>query len=112
MYSLTPDQTLGHIPATDDLFRKTLRRLQSICSNREVLPESCLIQSERLSNRGEAIASGGFADVYEATLDGERKVCVKVLRLYLQDAGGTTKKVRSFVFLIIGPATSTEHPGR
>ena len=100
---LTPSQALSHIPVTDSLFRKALRRLQSICSNCEVLPQSYLIQNERLSNRGEAIASGGFADAHEAKLDGERKVCVKVLRLYLQGAEDATKKVRSFCYFPYEP---------
>jgi hypothetical protein len=34
--------------------------------------------------------------VREAELDG-KKVCIRALRLYTQDTGGVTKKVRSFV---------------
>ena len=94
---MTPEQALDHIPATDDLFRKTLRRLQSICSNRGVLPKSHLIPSESLSDKGQAIAAGGFADAHEAKLNGE-KVCIKALRSYVQDTGGITKKVRFFLF--------------
>jgi serine/threonine protein kinase len=95
---------------TNDLFRKTLRRLQSTCSNRGVLPQSHLIPSESLLKRGDAIASGAFADVHEAELDG-KKVCIKALRSYIQDTGGITKKVRSF------PSGSfrqwsPKHPGR
>ena len=39
--------------------------------------------------------SDGFADVYKAELDG-RKISIKALRLYIQDAWGITKKVRWF----------------
>jgi len=94
--SLTPDQALDNIPVTDDLFRKTLRRLQSICSNREVLPQSHIIAKERLSNRGNAIAPLGFADAHEAELDG-KKVYIKALKSYIQDTGGGMKKVFFFV---------------
>jgi hypothetical protein len=72
------------------------------------LPRSHFIQSERISNKGEAIASGGFADVHEAELDG-KKVCIKVLRSYIQDTGGVTKKVRSFSSFI---PTTAEVSGR
>ncbi|KAF9646901.1 kinase-like protein [Thelephora ganbajun] len=85
------DKALIHIPPTDDLFRKTLCRLQSTCSNREVLPLSCVIPNGGLSNRGEAIASGSFTDVYQAELDG-KKVCVKTCKLCDQDAMSITKK--------------------
>ncbi|KAF9644877.1 kinase-like protein, partial [Thelephora ganbajun] len=68
-----------------------LRRLQSICSNRAMLPLSHLIPSESISNKGEAIASGGFSNVHQAEFDG-KKVCIKVLRLYAQDTSDFTKK--------------------
>ena len=91
------DQALNQIPVTDDLFRKTLRRLQSTCSNREVLPSSYLIPNERISNRGERFASGGFADVHQAELDGNM-VYIKALRSYTLDTLGVLNKVRSFVY--------------
>lgn len=89
-------EALNHIPVTDDLFRKTLRRLQSTCSNREVLPESYLIPSEKLSDRGMPISAGDFADTFQAKFDG-KKVCIKTLRSYVQDTGGVINKVRSLV---------------
>ena len=92
----SPDQALNHFPSTDDLFRKTLRRLQSTCSNREVLPSSYLIPNELLSKKERAAAAGGFADVYEGEFNGQ-KVCIKTLRLYSLDTGDVTKKVRSSV---------------
>jgi len=45
--------------------------------------------------------------VHKAKLDGER-VCVKVLRVYQQDAGSAAKKVLSFRSF---PETATESPG-
>ena len=38
-------------------------------------------------------AAGGFADVHEAELDGQ-KVCIKALRSYSQDTSGVVNKVR------------------
>ena len=78
-----------------------MRRLQSICGSRHVLPRSYLIQSERLS-KGQIIASGGFADAHEAELDG-KKVCVKALRVYIRDSEGVTKRVR--LYFRSSPAT-------
>ena len=92
----SPDQALNHFPSTDDLFRKTLRRLQSTCSNREVLPSSYLIPNELLSKNEKATAAGGFADVYEGKFNGQ-KVCIKTLRLHSLDNGDVTEKVRSSV---------------
>ncbi|KAF9789477.1 kinase-like domain-containing protein [Thelephora terrestris] len=85
------DNALNHLPTNDDLFRKTFRRLQSTCSNRGILPSSCLIPDGMLSKSERAVAAGGFADVYQGEFDG-KMVCVKVLRLYSQDIGGVTMK--------------------
>ena len=83
------------------LFRKTLRGLQSICSNRGILPRSYIIQGERISKKGQPVAPGGFADTHEAELDGERAY-IKVLRLYILDTAGVTTKVRPCFFFISG----------
>ncbi|KAF9790828.1 kinase-like domain-containing protein [Thelephora terrestris] len=86
------DEALNRIPATEDLFSKTLRRLQSICSNRGILPSSYLIPSENLSKRPEPIAPGDFGDAFEADLDG-KKACIKTLRSYAQDTSGDVKRI-------------------
>ena len=105
----SPDQALNHFPSTDDLFRKTLRRLQSTCSNREVLPSSYLIPNELLSKKERAAAAGGFADVYEGEFNGQ-KVCIKTLRLYSLDTGDVTKKVRSSVVQSLAIVAKTAGP--
>ena len=92
----SPDQALNHFPATDDLFRKTLRRLQSTCSNHEVLPSSHLIPNELLLKRERASAAGGFADVCRGEFNG-KAVRIKPLRSYTLDAGGVTRGVRSSI---------------
>ncbi|KAF9790826.1 kinase-like domain-containing protein [Thelephora terrestris] len=86
------DEALNHIQVTDDLFRKTLRRLQSICSNQGILPSSYLIPNETLSNRVGPIAPGDFGDAFEAELGG-KKVCIKVLRSYVQDTSDLVKRI-------------------
>ncbi|KAF9644731.1 hypothetical protein BDM02DRAFT_3174168 [Thelephora ganbajun] len=86
------DKALNHVPATDDLFQKALGRLQNICGNREMLPWSCLIPNERISNRGDVFATGAFSSTRRAGVDG-KSVCIKALRL---DTDDIAKKVRSF----------------
>ena len=49
----------------------------------------------------------GLADAHEAELDG-KKVCMKALRPYVQDAGGAMQKVRLFVHAGQLPS---KHPG-
>ena len=80
---ISSEQGLDHIPVTDDLFRKALRRLQTSCSNHKVLPRSYFIPSESLSNQGSPFAAEDSADAHEAELDGE-KVCVKTLKSQVQ----------------------------
>ena len=104
------DQALDHIPETDDLFRKALRRLQSTCSHRGILPQSHQIPNESISEKGEVVALGAFADAHEAELDG-KKVCVKALRSYAQDIDGITKKVRLFL-LVSASRMSLKQSGR
>ena len=90
------DQALDRLPATDDLVRKTLRRLRSTCSNREVLPSSYLISNQLLLQREKASMGGGLTDVYGAQFKG-KKVSITALRPYSQGVGGVTRKVRSSV---------------
>lgn len=55
------------------------------------------------------IVSGGFADVSEAELDGQ-KVCVEVLRSHRGDTAGVTEKARSFLPIHTWRLT-LKHPG-
>ncbi|KAF9789475.1 kinase-like domain-containing protein [Thelephora terrestris] len=77
------DEALSHVPVTDDLFRKALRRLQSTCSYHEVLPQSCFILGRTLSNRGVPSAAGGSAGLHEGRFDG-KKVWIRALRPNVQ----------------------------
>jgi len=62
------------------LFRRCLRRLRHICGHHNVLPSSHII-SDGLEKTGDGpVAYGGFTDVWEGLLGGE-KVCVKVMRV-------------------------------
>ena len=83
-------QTLSAIPATDDVFRRCLRKLQAICGHHMTLPSSYTLSGDlaRVGNR--PVAGGGSADVWEG-VHGSRKVCVKALRLYLNGDQALTK---------------------
>ena len=87
-------QVLSTIPTTDDVFRQCLRKLRAICGCHTTLPSSHVVSDDLVTKHGgHPIAYGGFADVWEGTLSG-RKVCVKVLRVSLNDDPSLTK-VRS-----------------
>ena len=91
--ALTPsDQPLEHIQFSDDLFRKTFRRLQSTCSYHEVLPTSYAIPSENISHIAGPFAAGGFANVWSGVFK-EGKVCIKRLRLNTYGGNDAIKKV-------------------
>ena len=90
-----PNQALNSTPVADDLFRKTLRILQSICSSYQVLPSSCLVPSERLS-RGETIRDRSPANPCEAELDG-RKVSIEAVKSDALDPGAVMNNVCPFV---------------
>ena len=103
-----PNQALNNTPVADDLFRKTLRILQSICSSYQVLPSSCLVPSERLS-RGETIGDGSPVNPYEAELDGER-VFIKTVKSDAQDPGAVMNNVCLFAIYHWQP--TLRHPDR
>ena len=77
-------QALDIIPTTDDVSRLCLHKLQAICSHHGILPSSHII-SGGLTRVGDyPIASGGFADVWEAVHD-NTKVCIKCPRITIMD---------------------------
>ena len=88
-----PPQTLSAIPTTDDVFRQCLRKLRAICGCHTTLPSSHVVSGDLAKLGDHPIAYGGFADVWGGTLGG-RQVCVKVLRVSLNDDQSLTK-VRS-----------------
>ena len=83
-------QALSTIPTTDDVFRQCLRKLRAICGCHTTLPSSHVVSGDLVKIGSHPIAFGGFADVWEGTLGG-RKVCVKVLRVTLNEDQSLTK---------------------
>jgi hypothetical protein len=83
-------QALSSIPTTDDVFRQCLRKLRAICGCHTTLPSSHVVSGDLARLGGHPIAFGGFADVWEGAHDG-RKVCVKALRVSLNDDQSLTK---------------------
>jgi len=96
-------QALSAIPTTDDLSRQCLYKLQAICGCHMTLPSSYTVPGEITRVGDRPIALGGFADVWEGT-HGDRKVCVKLLRVSLND-DQTLKKVRIWHWNIIFVST-------
>lgn len=95
-------QALNTIPTSDDVFRQCLRKLRAICGHHTTLPTSHIIRGD-LAKTGEiAIAFGGFADVWQGAHDG-RRVCIKVLRVSLNNSESLTKvrvPLRHIFFLL------------
>jgi len=83
-------QTLGTIPASDDVFRQCLRKLRAICGYHTTLPSSHLVTGDLKRVGDGAIAFGGYADVWQGT-HGDKDVCIKVLRVTLNDDESVTK---------------------
>jgi len=86
-------QALDGLDSSSATFRKCLRELGSICGAKGILPTSYTLPSDLLNVDPDPFASGGFGDVYQGTLDGER-VCVKRVRVYLKDGSQKSTKVR------------------
>ena len=61
--------------------RRRLRRLRHVCGHHNVLPSSYITSHGLRKTSDNLVAYGGLADVWEGTLK-DRKVCVKVLRMY------------------------------
>ena len=72
-------QILDVTPITDDDSRRCLHKLQAICGHHKILPSSYNVSGYLARVGDDAVASGGFADVWEGIHDG-RKVCIKYLR--------------------------------
>jgi hypothetical protein len=85
-------KALSFIPTSDDVFRRCLRKLRAICGFHTILPSSHIINGDLTRVGISAIAFGGFADVWQGDQGGNR-VCIKVLRIAVNDTDGL-KKVR------------------
>ena len=85
-------KALFFVDTSDDIFRRCLRKFQSLHNSHTTKQPSHIISGD-LTRIGEsAIAYGGFADVWQGDQGGKR-VCIKVLRIPLNDTG-YLKKVR------------------
>jgi len=83
-------QALGAIVTTDEVSRQCLRKLQTLCGDNTTLPSSYTVFGDLARVGDEPVAFGGFADVWEGTHCG-KKVCIKVLRVTLNDDPALTK---------------------
>ncbi|KAF9789176.1 kinase-like domain-containing protein [Thelephora terrestris] len=72
-------------------FRKCLHILQKLCASKMMLPSSYEVSGKLSFNSTDAIAYGGFCDVYDGSLDLER-VCVKRLRVSAAGDRALTKR--------------------
>jgi len=84
-------QVLDAIPATDDVFRQCLHKLQTICGHHMTLPSSHNVSGDLARVGGYPISvDGGTADVWEGT-HGGRKVCIKCPRVCMEDLRTVTQ---------------------
>ncbi|KAF9779338.1 kinase-like domain-containing protein [Thelephora terrestris] len=74
------DEILDVAPTADDVFRRCLHKLQTICTHKTILPSSYTISGDLVRVGNDPVAFGGFSDVWEGSLDGD-KVCIKHLRI-------------------------------
>jgi hypothetical protein len=73
-------QILDVAPTADDVFRRCLHKLQTICTHKTILPSSYTISGDLVRVGNDPVAFGGFSDIWEGRLDGD-KVCIKHLRI-------------------------------
>ena len=73
-------QILDAAPMADDVFRRCLHKLKTICSRHAILPSSYTIVGDLARTGNDPVAFGGFSDVWEGTYNGS-KVCIKHLRV-------------------------------
>lgn len=73
-------QVVDVAPITDDVSRRCLHKLQTICSRHATLPSSYTIPGNLSRIGSDPVAFGGFSDVWGGTLD-DRNVCIKYLRV-------------------------------
>ena len=88
-----PAQTLDILEPSSVASRKCLRELRSLCGKMRIVPTSYTLSSHLLDIHPQPFAAGGFGDVYHGTLDGS-SVCVKRVRVYIQDNPEKVLKVR------------------
>ena len=65
---------------SDDVSRRCLHKLRTICSHHAILPSSYTISGDLTQVGDDPVADGGFSDVWKGTYNGH-KVCIKNLRV-------------------------------
>ena len=93
-------QALGSIITADDVSRQCLRKLQIICGDNMTLPSSYTASGDLTRVGDEPVAFGGFADVWEGT-HGGKKVCIKALRVTLNDDPALAKVCTPMHFICV-----------
>ena len=84
------------------LNRRYERILRRLCGRAGVLPTLFYIPHEELEKTSsQAVAGGGFADVYEGRYKGE-KVALKVLRVYNRENLRKTQVVNQILVFYVG----------
>jgi hypothetical protein len=73
-------QILDVTPNTDDVFRRCLHKLRTICGHHAVLPSSYTISGDLSRLGDDPVDLGGFSDVWKGSHNGSN-VCIKSLRL-------------------------------
>ena len=69
-------QALDVVPMADDVSRRCLHKLRTICSHHGILPSSYTISGNLTRVGDHPVAFGGFSEVWKGTHDG-CKVCIK-----------------------------------
>ncbi|KAF9785472.1 kinase-like domain-containing protein [Thelephora terrestris] len=74
------DGILGVAPIVDDLFRRCLHKLRTICGHHAILPSSYILSRDLTRVGDDPVVFGGFSDLWEGTHSGI-KVCIRHLRV-------------------------------
>ena len=65
---------------SDDVSRRCLHKLRTICSHHAIMPSSYTISDDLTQVGDDPVADGGFSEVWKGTYNG-RKVCIKNLKV-------------------------------
>ena len=85
-------QALDAIPATENVARECLDKLQAICSDNAILPSSYIVSGQIARVGNHPITLGGIADVWGGTYRDD-EVSIRSLRVCMKDYQAI-KKVR------------------
>jgi mitogen-activated protein kinase kinase kinase len=83
-------QILDVTPNTDDVFRRCLHKLRTICGRHAMLPSSYTISGDLSRVGDDPVGGGNFSDVWKGSHNG-RKVCIKDPRFHVQNRDAVEK---------------------